>query len=59
MRTIIVFALVIGTGWLIAWGLSELVGLILPAAAFPMFLILAGGWAWIGWRYMQMRGRLS
>jgi high-affinity Fe2+/Pb2+ permease len=56
MKMFIDFSISIALGWLVAWGLAALVGLAYPAAFYPVLLILAAGWAWIGWRNTSRRG---
>jgi hypothetical protein len=40
---VLVYVLTIALGWAIALGISEVVGLVVPAARYPAFTILAFG----------------
>jgi membrane protein implicated in regulation of membrane protease activity len=57
MRLVITYLLTLLLGCAIAFGVAWLVGLLLPAAKIPVFLILSVAWLWIGWRYAQAKDR--
>jgi hypothetical protein len=44
-------------GWLVAWGLSELVRFVFPWAAMPVFYTVAIWWTFIGFVYVFRRER--
>jgi uncharacterized membrane protein YphA (DoxX/SURF4 family) len=54
---VITYLLTLLLGSAIAFGVASAVGLLLPAAKIPVFIVLTLAWLVIGWRYAQARDR--
>lgn len=44
------YALVIGLGIGVAFGISFVAGLVLPYLRLPVFVALSAWWIWTGWK---------
>jgi len=53
----VTYLLTMALGTAIAFGIAALVGLLLPFARLPVFVVLSVYWLWIGWRYAGVRQR--
>jgi len=51
MRYFFTSLISLSVGAAVIAGISWIVGLIFPAAAFWVFVILFAWWAWIGWKH--------
>lgn len=57
IRLTITYALVIGLGIGVAFGLSFVAGLLSPFLRLPVFVIVSVWWIWIGWKYASLSDR--
>ncbi len=57
LRLTLLFVLTGLLGIGVAFGLSLLVGLLLPSLKIPVFLIVSVCWLWIGWKYASAMDR--
>ena len=57
MRLVFIYTVLLLIGVSVAFGIALIVGLLLPWAKIPVFLIISLWWLWTGWRYSQWRDR--
>jgi hypothetical protein len=53
MRLAFIYTVLLLVGTAVAFGIALLVGLVLPWAKIPVFLVISLWWLWTGWRYAK------
>jgi hypothetical protein len=59
MRLVLTYALTLGLGILVAFGIASLIGLVLPSLETWVFLVISLWWLYIGWKYAAARSRAN